>query len=87
LAVFAAQIAYEGVRQGRKLHLTDMTADSQRARYTALSNSLIGAALLAGGGAGYVADLIGAAPLLLGFAAVALAGALIASQLEEVQQD
>ncbi len=84
-AVFAAQIAHEGVRQGRKLHLTDMTDDSRRARYTALSNTLIGGALLAGGSAGYVADKIGPAPLLLAFAAIALTGALIATRLDEVQ--
>ncbi|WP_416908244.1 MAG: hypothetical protein ACMVO5_01060 [Polymorphobacter sp.] len=86
-AIFAAQIAYEGVRQGRKLHLTDMTTDSQRARYTALSNSLIGTALLIGGGAGFVADRIGPAPLLLAFAAMALVGALVAVRLTDVQQD
>ena len=48
-AIFAAQIAYEGVRVGHKLHLTDMAEDAFRARYTALSNTLVGAALLAGG--------------------------------------
>lgn len=85
-AIFAAQIAYEGVRQGRKLHLTDMADDSLRARYTALSNTLIGGALLAGGSAGYVADRIGPAPLLLAFAAITLIGSLIATRLDEVQR-
>lgn len=85
-AIFVAQIAYEGVRQGRKLHLTDMTDSRRRARYTALSNTLIGGALLAGGSAGYIADKFGPAPLLLAFAAIALAGVLLASRLDEVQQ-
>jgi hypothetical protein len=85
-AVFAAQIAYEGVRQGRKLHLTDMADDSRRARYTALSNTLIGGALLAGGTAGYIAEKTGPASLLLAFAAIALTGSLIATRLNEVQE-
>lgn len=86
-AVFAAQIAYEGVRAGRKLHLTDMAEDSFRARYTALSNTLIGLALLAGGGFGLLADAVGPGAVLLLFAGIAAAGVLLASRLEEVQQD
>ncbi|MFU8863801.1 MAG: MFS transporter [Rhodobacterales bacterium] len=86
LAIFAAQIAYEGVRAGRKLHLTDMAEDDFRARYTALSNTLIGFALLAGGLFGLAADIFGPAPVLLLFAAISLAGAAIATRLDEVQQ-
>ena len=86
LAIFAAQIAYEGVRQGRKLHLTDMAEDDFRARYTALSNTLIGVALMAGGAFGLLADLIGPAILLVVFAGISAAGAAIATRLDEVQQ-
>ncbi|TDX26871.1 MFS transporter [Rhodovulum visakhapatnamense] len=86
-AIFAAQIAYEGVRAGRKLHLTDMAEDAFRARYTALSNTLIGAALLAGGLFGIAADRFGPAPVLLAFAVIAALGAVLARGLEEVQQD
>ena len=86
-AIFAAQIAYEGVRAGRKLHLTDMAEDGFRARYTALSNTLIGAALLAGGLFGIAADRFGPAPVLLAFAVIAALGAVLARGLEEVQQD
>ena len=86
LAVFAAQIAYEGVRAGRKLHLTDMAEDDFRARYTALSNTLIGLALMAGGAFGLLADRFGPAVLLLVFALFALIGAIVAARLDEVQQ-
>ncbi|GGD31241.1 MFS transporter [Sinisalibacter lacisalsi] len=86
-AIFAAQIAYEGVRAGRKLHLTDMAEDSFRARYTALSNTLIGAALLAGGLFGLAADLFGPAPVLLAFAVIAALGAGLARGLDEVQAE
>ena len=87
LAIFAAQIAYEGVRQGRKLHLTDMAEDDFRARYTALSNTLIGAALMAGGLFGLAADYVGPAILLVVFAVISAIGAAIAARLDEVQQD
>jgi hypothetical protein len=84
-AIFAAQIAYEGVRAGRKLHLTDMAEDAYRARYTALSNTLIGLALLAGGLAGLAADRFGPEAVLLVFAALAGLGVLLARGLDEVQ--
>jgi hypothetical protein len=86
-AIFAAQIAYEGVRAGRKLHLTDMAEDAFRARYTALSNTLIGMALLAGGLFGLAADRFGPAPVLLTFAVIAALGSALARGLDEVQQD
>jgi hypothetical protein len=86
-AIFAAQIAYEGVRAGRKLHLTDMAEDAFRARYTALSNTLIGLVLLAGGLFGFAADRFGPAPVLLAFAVIAALGVLLALGLDEVQQD
>src|SRR6056297_1746672 len=86
-AIFAAQIAYEGVRAGRKLHLTDMAEEAFRARYTALSNTLIGLALLAGGLFGLAADRFGQAPVLLAFAVIAALGAGLAAGLEEVQRE
>jgi hypothetical protein len=86
-AIFAAQIAYEGVRAGRKLHLTDMAEDAFRARYTALSNTLIGLALLGGGLFGLAADRFGPASVLLAFAVIAALGAVLARGLDEVQQD
>lgn len=84
--IFAAQIAYEGVRAGRKTHLTDMDTDGRKSLYTALSNSMIGVLLLAGGGFGVLADQAGAEWVLSIFAAMSAAGALMAWQLHEVQQ-
>ena len=85
-AIFTAQISYEGVRAGRKLHLTDMAEDDFRARYTALSNTLIGLALVAGGVFGFAADQFGPASVVLAFGIIAAMGAVMASGLEEVQQ-
>ncbi|MEL7465366.1 MAG: MFS transporter [Pseudomonadota bacterium] len=87
LALFAAQIAYEGARQGRKLHLTDMTTDDARARYTALSNSLIGGVLILGGALGLVADAYGSAATLAILAAFAALSAPVSYALAEVQRD
>lgn len=83
--LFGLQVAYEGVRAGRKLHLTDMARDSDRAVYTAVSNSLIGIVLVLGGGLGLVADLLGPA-ITLGLLALPCAAAAWAARgLDEVQ--
>lgn len=87
LAVFLAQIAYEGVRAGRKTHLTDMDTHGRKSLYTALSNSMIGVLLLAGGAFGLMADLLGPAWVLATFALMSAAGAATAWQLREVQQE
>lgn len=84
-AVFLAQIAYAGVRTGRKVHLTDMAEDDERARYTALSNTLIGAVLVVGGLFGLLADIVGPAWVLAVFAACSAAAVLLAASLGEVQ--
>ena len=84
-AIFAAQIAYEGVRIGRKTHLTDMADDDERARYTALSNTVIGGVLLLGGGFGLLAEWAGPAWTLAALALMCLAATPFAYALEEVQ--
>lgn len=85
--IFIAQIAYEGVRAGRKVHLTDMDADGQRAIYTALSNTLIGLLLFLGAGFGVIADSFGAETTLAILAALSAVAAPLALRLSEVQQD
>lgn len=85
-ALFAAQIAYAGVRQGRKLHLTDMANDANRARYTAVSNTAIGLVLILGGGFGVLAEAAGAAATLAVFAGLAALSIPVAAGLDEVQR-
>ncbi len=84
--MFVAQIAYAGARAGRKTHLTDMDTRGRKAEYTALSNSIIGALLLAGGGFGFLADVAGPEATLAAFAVLAAAGAVAALGLTEVQR-
>ncbi len=86
-AVFLGQIAYQGVRSGRKIHLTDMVGDDSRARYTAISNSIIGVALILGGGFGWLADAYGPELVLAIFAGLAACGAALATGLNEVQRE
>ena len=85
--LFVAQLAYEGVRAGRKTHLTDMDTGGQKAVYTALSNTLIGILLLAGGLFGVLADLAGAETVLAVFAGFSAVAVVVSLGLSEVQDD
>ena len=84
--IFAAQLAYEGVRAGRKLHVVDMAEDADRARFVAISNTAIGGVLALGGLFGLLAEWISASGVLWVFAAAAALGAPMALALEEVQR-
>jgi len=81
----AISLAHQGVRLGRSTHLVDMAPEGDRAAYTALSNTAIGAVLIAGGVLGLVADAAGL-PVTLGVLAGLCALAVASGQrLEEVQ--
>lgn len=86
LVIFGLMVAYQGVRLGRSTHLVDMASEETRAAYTALSNTLIGAILLAGGLFGLIAQMFGEALVIGIFAAMSLLAAPVALSLEEVQQ-
>lgn len=86
LFVFGIQIAYEGARAGRKTHLTDMDTDGQKAVYTALSNTLIGVLLLAGGALGLLADAAGAETALAVLAGMSALAIVTGRGLSEVQE-
>jgi hypothetical protein len=83
--IFALMVAYQGVRLGRSTHLTDMASADTRAAYTALSNTIVGLVLLAGGIFSAVAALAGTAAVLLIMGIMAVAGSALALGLEEVQ--
>lgn len=85
--IFAAQIAYQGARAGRKTHLTDMDADGRTSVYTALSNSVIGMMLLAGGLLGLLSEFIGASGVLALLGLLSTFAVFTARQLSEVQSD
>jgi len=83
--LFAAQISYEGVRSARKVHLVDMADEDRRAVYTALSNTIIGVVLVAGGVLGVISQVIGLWAALAASAALIAAGAAVALRVDEVQ--
>ncbi|MBT8425054.1 MAG: MFS transporter, partial [Silicimonas sp.] len=74
-------------RQGRSTHLVDMADEDTRAKYTAVSNTLIGIILLGSGLFGAIASGFGAVWTIALFALMSLAGAAAAYRLQEVQDD
>lgn len=85
--LFLLMVAHQGVRLGRSTHVVDMAEAGQRASYTAVSNTVIGMVLVLGGGFGVLAQMAGEVTVLAVFALMALAGALAAGGLDEVQEE
>lgn len=79
-------IAHSGVRLGRKVYLVAMTTAANRGTLVAVSNTLIGAAMLLGGLVGVVADLFGTEALILVLGVLSLGAALYARSVEEVSE-
>jgi MFS family permease len=79
-------VAYHGVRQGRSTYLVDMAPEDLRASYTAVSNTVIGGALLAVGALGGLGSVAGPGWVLAGFATMAFAAAWVGRGLNEVEQ-
>lgn len=82
--LFMLMIAYHGVRSGRSTYLVDMAPADERARYTAVSNTVIGAVLLGAGLFGALTAIAGAGATIALFTAMSLGGAAVAWFLEEV---
>ncbi|MEJ2463748.1 MAG: MFS transporter [Candidatus Thiodiazotropha sp.] len=77
-------ILHAGVRLGRKIYLVDMATGDNRAAYVALSNTLIGVAMLGAGFIGLIGDWLGLHWLILLLALASLVAAVYARQLDEV---
>jgi len=78
-------IAHSGARLGRKTYLVDMADADTRAAYVAVSNTVIGVLMLAGGLFGVLAQAAGVAGAILALAVLALFSAASAWRLREVQ--
>lgn len=85
VVLFVLMIGYQGVRLGRSTHLVDMTGEETRAAYTALSNTIIGVLLLAGGVFGVIAAVFGVFWVLVVLAIMCGLAILSGLGLEEVQ--
>ncbi|AMO73058.1 MFS transporter [Sphingorhabdus sp. M41] len=84
--LFGLMIAYQGVRLGRSTHLVDMADKDSRAAYTALSNTIIGLLLLAGGVFSLVANWFGGEVVLAVMAGMSGLAIWAAFGLDEVQR-
>jgi predicted MFS family arabinose efflux permease len=83
--LFTAAIAHHGARVGRKTYLVDIATQDNRAQYTAVSNTVMGAVLLSGGALGALDTLLGTAAvlgvlMLTGMAAIARCASLSSVQ-------
>jgi hypothetical protein len=79
-------VAHSGVRLGRKVYLVDMANSNTRAAMVAVSNTVIGIAMLAGGLIGIIADIYDAAAVILVLGIGSLGAALYALTLKEVSE-
>jgi hypothetical protein len=85
--LFALMIAYQGVRLGRSTHLVDMASVETRAAYTALSNTIIGILLLAGGLFSWVGAAFGPGTVIALLAVMSALAIPVALGHDEVQAD
>ena len=77
-------VLHAGVRLGRKIYLVDMASGDNRAAYVALSNTVIGIAMLGAGFIGLIGHWLDLTWLILLLALTSLIAALYARQLPEV---
>lgn len=81
---FAITLFHGGIRLGRKIYLVDLSNESNRATYVALSNTIIGIAMLIGGLVGVLADIISLAFVILLLSCVAWVAAFWNARLKPV---
>lgn len=80
---FIFSVLHSGARLGRKTYLVDMANVENRARLVAVSNTLIGLIMLAGGSLGWVAQSLGLGGLQLILGLIALLACGMALRLPE----
>lgn len=84
LAFFTISLMYNSVRLGRKVYLVDMATQINRAQYVALSNTLIGLAMLAAGALGIIGDIFDVNTVILLFSIIACIGSFYIFRIKEV---
>ncbi len=77
-------VAHSGVRLGRKVYLVDLGSQDNRAAMVAVSNTVIGIAMLGAGAVGLLADRVGTAEVILVLGVLSLVAAAYALRLPEV---
>lgn len=81
---FLLSIAHSGVRMGRKTYIVDLAGGNKRTDYVAVSNTVIGAVLLAAGSIGALSSVISLSGVIVVLAAMGLTGAWMSARLPEV---
>ena len=84
LFFFLLAIAHAGVRLGRKTYVVDLAGGNKRTDYVAVSNTVIGVALLLAGMIGALTTVLPVSAVILILAGMGLAGALLSAHLPEV---
>lgn len=87
LLFFLLGLGHTGIRLGRKTYLVDLAPSEKRASYVAVSNTLIGVVLALSGSLGFLSGAIGERGIILVFAGLGLAGAVLAMFLEETNTE
>ena len=64
LLIFAAAVAHQGARVGRKTYFIDLATSETRSSYTAVSNTVLGVFLLCGSGLGVIDAIYGTTTVL-----------------------
>lgn len=77
-------VFHSGVRLGRKIYLVDMASQDTRSTYVAVSNTVIGVAMLAGGVVGVLADLFRTSAVIALMGLVSVLAALYIARLPDV---
>jgi hypothetical protein len=85
LAYFVLGVAHSGVRLGRKTYLVDLAGGNKRTDYVAVSNSVIGAVLLAMGALGALASAWSALGVIVLLSVLGLTGAIFSRRLPQVE--
>jgi len=79
--LFVLLVAYQGVRIARTTHLVNIANENTRAGYTAISNTIVGVALLMTGALGALVPFLGISAVVGILAVMSFAGAVVARQL------
>jgi len=77
-------VFHSGVRLGRKIYLVDMATQDTRSTYVAVSNTVIGVAMLGGGAVGVLAGLFRTSAVIALLGGVSLLAAIYIARMPDV---
>ena len=84
MVFFLITLSHGAARLGRKVYLVDMATNNNRAQYVAVSNTVIGVAMLLGGVIGIIADVFDVQTVILILSVIALIASIYISRLADV---